>query len=84
MARIMTDNINLNYSPGGRPVSMRYFTQLFIVPCFSMVMDSIIIQEVKGLTKRLYFVILSRRKVHNISVGFTVHIILHGYGLHYN
>ena len=41
---------------------MQYFTQ---VDCslLSMVMDCILIQEVKGLTKKLYFVIPSRRKM---------------------
>ena len=48
-----------------------YATQ---VHCF-MVMDCILIQEVKGLTKKLYFVILSRRKICNISLRFIVHII---------
>ena len=37
-----------------------------IVPCFSIVKDCIIIQEV------LYFVILSRRKIRNISLRFIV------------
>ena len=46
-----------------------------------MVMDCIITQEIKGLTKKLYFVIRSRR---NISLRFIVHIILHGYVLQYN
>ena len=46
-----------------------------------MVMDCIITQEEKGLTKKLYFVIRSRR---NISLRFIVHIILHGYVLQYN
>ena len=46
-----------------------------------MVMDCII---VKGLMKKLYFAILSRRKIRNISLGFNVHIILHGYGQQYN
>ena len=32
-------------------------------------------------TKKLYFVILSRRKIRDISLRFIVHIILHGYGL---
>ena len=48
-----------------------YATQ---VHCF-MVMDCILIQEVKGSTKKLYFVILSRRKICNISLRFIVHII---------
>ena len=43
-----------------------------------MVMDCIIIQEVK----RNF--ILSKRKICNISLRFIIHIILHGYGLHYN
>ena len=45
-----------------------------------MAIDCIIIQEVKNKI----FVILSRRKMHNISLRFIVHIILHGYGLQYN
>ena len=49
-----------------------------------MVMDYTIIQEVKDLMKKLYFVILSRRKIRNISLRFIVHIILHGYMLQYN
>ena len=48
-----------------------YATQ---VHCF-MVMDCILIQEVKGLTKKLYFIILSRRKICNISLRFIVRII---------
>ena len=55
-----------------------------IVPCFSMVMDCNIIQEVKGLTKKLYFIVLSRRKICNISLRLIVHLILHGYMLQYN
>ena len=47
-------------------------------------MDCIIIQEVKGLMKKLYFVILSRRKIHNILLRFIFHIILHGYMLQYS
>ena len=58
---------------------MQYFTQVDGSLLF-MVMDCIIIQEVK----KLYFVILSRRKIHNISLRSIVHIILHGYGLQYN
>ena len=49
-----------------------------------MVMDYIITQEVKGLMKKLYFVIRSRRKIRNISLRFIVHITLHGYVLQYN
>ena len=47
-----------------------------VVPCFSMVMDCIIIQVLKGLTKKLYFVILSRRKICNNSLRFIVHIVM--------
>ena len=45
-----------------------------------MVIDCIIIQKV--FNEEL--VILSRRKIRNISLRFIVHIILHGNGLQYN
>ena len=59
---------------------MQYFTQ---VDC-SFPFCGYGLQEVEGLTKKLYFVILSRRKIRNISLRFIVHIILHGYMLQYN
>ena len=62
---------------------MQYFTQVHF-SLFFRVMDSIIIQEVKVLTKKSYFIILSRRKIRNVSLRFIVRIILHSYGLHYN
>ena len=54
-----------------------------------MVKGCIIIQEVKGLTKKLYLVLLSRRKT-SFYTKFQVHCVhivylfLHGCGLHYN
>ena len=64
-------------------VSFPFYTIPISSLCNLRIFHLLVIQEVKGLMKKLYFVILSRRKTHNISFGFIVHIILHGYGLHY-
>ena len=41
--------------------------------------------EVKGLTKKLYFVLLSRRKTSFFAkFRLFVYLLLHGCGLHYN
>ena len=53
-----------------------------------MVIGCNIIEEVKGLTKKLYFGLLSRRKT-SFRAIFQVHCshclpVLHGCGLHYN
>ena len=45
-----------------------------------MVIDCIIIQEVFNY---IYFVLLSRRKIHNISLRFIIKF-LHGYRLQYH
>ena len=60
---------------------MQYFTQ---VDCSLLFHGYGLHYNTKGLMKKLYFVILSRRKICNNSLRFIVHIISHGYGLQYN
>ena len=54
-----------------------------------MVMGCNIIQEVKGLMKKLHFVLLSRRKTSfyakfHVNIVHIVYLFLHGCGLQYN
>ena len=70
------------YCPGGR-YAIFYSGLLFTL--FYKVICCNIIKEVKGLRKKLYFVLLSRRKT-SFYAKF-VHIVfqfVHGCGLHYN
>ena len=55
---------------------MQYFTQVHCSHCLLV----FTIQEVKGLTKKLYLLILSRRK----TSFYAIFIVYNGYGLHYN
>ena len=55
--------------------------------CFYMAMGCIIIQEVKGLTKKFWFTIQEEDQFLRKNFRFIVHIVylfLHGCGLHYN
>ena len=54
-----------------------------------MVMHCNITQEVKELTKKLYFVLLFRRETSfyvkfQVNIVHIVYLFLHGCGLHYN